>query len=158
MNAQSNAMHHLAAIVRSILDRFQSDKFVESSIDLNGDNKLMLLNRSFFSTLTGQTEELDKVVEELRDLPEYQSFLSFYLDGLELIHKELKELVQNDSVFSKVLEEVSGWCQSKEQKTNLSDMAGQTWKVFFPEATGIFEDTEQAITTLRVCVIFFCSF
>jgi hypothetical protein len=101
------------------------------------------------SALAGETDTINNINKEFIESSEYQSVIRFYIEGLDLIRQEIEDIVKNDTELEKRLTEASVWFAINSPETYLSDLAEQTWKVFFPEAGGIFENPEKSITELR---------
>jgi len=148
MNKQSN-MLHLSNIIKVLLKRYPDENTTHQSVDLNHDQLFTLLNRSFLSALSGNSDEINKLSEEFEESSEFKLVIRFYMDGLNLIRHELEKKVEDDPEFLGKLAEVSEYCSSNNSEGDLSDLAEQTWKVFFPEATGIYDNPERSISALR---------
>jgi len=142
-------MLHLSNIIKVLLKRYPDEKTTDQSVDLNHDQLFALFNRFFLSALSGNPDEINKLSEEFEESSEFKPVIRFYMDGLNLIRHELEKKVEDDPEFLGKLAEVSEWYSSNKAEGDLSDLAEQTWKVFFPEASGIYDNPEKSISDLR---------
>jgi hypothetical protein len=96
-----------------------------------------------------RSDSLASLYEDFRDNDDYQSVFKFYINGLDLIRSELDSVIKDNLQFEKILTEVADWCTINPKNSNRADQAEQTWKIFFPEATGIYNNPEKSISDLR---------
>jgi hypothetical protein len=142
-------MQYLSNIIRGVLERFQAEKPTQPLADLDREQFFQVLNRSFLSALAGETDTINNINEEFIESSEHQSVIQFYMEGFNLILQKFGEITKSDNDLTEILTEVSEWCKINSNEADLSDLAEQTWKVFFPEAGGIYENPEKSIRELQ---------
>jgi hypothetical protein len=142
-------MQHLSNIIKTIISRFTDDQSTSESIDSESQQQYKALNNAFLEALSGKSTPIDNFYKKYKDSADHGSIVRFYTEGLKLIRQELESIIISDSEFAKRLHDVSGWCTDRGQEADISDLADQVWRVFFPEAVGIDKDAKKSIAELR---------
>jgi hypothetical protein len=142
-------MQHLSNIIKTILSRFTDEESTSELIDSESQQQYYLLNNAFLEALSGKTTGIDNFYEKYKDLLDDGSFIRFYMEGLKLIHQELESVINTDAEFAERLCDVSEWCTKNGKDADISDLADQVWRVFFPEAVGIFKNEKESIEDLQ---------
>ena len=109
------------------------------------------LNRAFLHILSGNKRSGDARDFLLRMTANtaWQDVAHFYLNGIELIHRELAKISQQNPDFSNRLNGLSDWASIQENLKQTPDTAEKFWKVFFPEGEGIRGHEKGRIKSLR---------
>ena len=109
------------------------------------------LNRAFLHILSGKKRSGDARDFLLRMTASRgcQDVAHFYLNGIELIHRELVKVTQKNPNFTNHLHELSDWVSTQKNLKPTPDVAEKFWKVFFPEGEGIRGHEKSRIKSLR---------
>lgn len=111
------------------------------------------LNAAFFVKLTGATHSLSERAERflahMTDSDPWAALAQFYLDGLTLVHQEIKDICKQDAQFAHRLGSLSQWLSNQENRKDANDIAEEIWSVFFPQAKGILSNKQEGIEALR---------
>jgi hypothetical protein len=142
-------MQYPSQVIKGILSKYSGITNSNQYFDQINDRPFSLLNQSFLKALVEGHESFEEIIKKFDGQDEYQSMIEFYKVGLLRIHQELDEAINKNSQFQNDLSEVSGWFQLDTENNEIADLAEQTWKIFFPEGSGIFSDPEKSINELR---------
>ena len=111
------------------------------------------LNAAFLIYFAGnghqESNDAKRVLESMKDSPEWREVANFYLSGIKFIHHEIEERGQKDPQFVSYLKTLSEWVSNRENLNKIKETAEKFWSVFFPEANGILENKQERIRLLR---------
>ena len=111
------------------------------------------LNAAFLIMLSGEKrpfyEHAKRFLVQKKEASEWADTAEFYLESIQLIHQEIKDLCQKDLDFSDRLRELADWLSAGRASHDISVTAEKIWSVFFPEATDILADKQKCQDVLR---------
>ena len=111
------------------------------------------LNAAFLITLAGSMhpalERAKGFMARMKDSSEWADIARFYMNGINLVHREIENVCKKDPNFSYRLKTLSEWVSNKENMNNTEKTAEKIWSVFFPEANGILANKQERIKALR---------
>ena len=119
-----------------------------------GDARIArVLNAAFIITLAGSRHpafgRAKGLLGQMADSPEWADVAGFYLNGTDLIRRELETACKRDARFADRLEALADWASNNENLGSSDQDAERVWSVFFPEATGIRSNRRQRVEALR---------
>lgn len=133
----------------SIFD--SAELFDEERVDNAG--VVQALNAAFIITLAGSrhpaSERAKSLLTRMADSSEWADVAKFYLNGVEMIHREIKAVCQHESDFAYRLKTASEWVSNRENLNNSEEATEKIWSVFFPEATGMCANRQERVEALR---------
>jgi hypothetical protein len=113
----------------------------------------LALNAAFLVKLSGAThplsERAERFLAHMSNSDPWAPVAQFYIDGITLVHEEIKDICKKDAQFADRLESLSQWLSTQENRKNPKSFAEQVWSVFFPEANGILSNKQEGIKALR---------
>jgi hypothetical protein len=145
----NDLMKQLSPIVSAIIDRFKGDSSDSRPNGSDPPSIYKAINSAFLTALTEQTTESFEFLERHRDSSEYGFIVRFYQDGLKSINDELEYMINTNPEFAQELQDVSNWFRKYGGQADLSELAENSWKIFFPEAVGIYNSEKKSIENLR---------
>ncbi len=111
------------------------------------------LNAAFLITLAGSIhpalERAKHFMARMIESSEWVEVARFYMNGINLIHREIEDVCKQDPNFVDRLRNLSEWLSNKENMNNTEETTEKIWSVFFPEANGILANTQERIKALR---------
>ena len=111
------------------------------------------LNASFFIALSGQMNPEGKCARDflarMTDSFLWGDIAKFITIGLDLVHKEIKKVCEDDPDFSNRMKSLNNWMSYKENAEDIEETKEKIWSVFFPEANGIAAHKNEYINKLR---------
>jgi len=149
MSLQMDVKQHLSHIITAILNNFGPDKSGDNLINTDDRKFYEAINTAFLSSLSGKSDTIDELYEHYKNSSEYELIVRFYRDGLQQIRQEWERENDTNSDLANKIADVSKWCTEHGQTMTISDLAEQVWKIFFPEAVGIYQNEQKAIDDLR---------
>lgn len=128
-----------------------SELFDPSRVDHMGIART--LNSAFLIAITGEkhrlfTQSMD-FLTRMSTSPLFAKTADFYLNGIELVQKEIEDICAKDNDFTKHLNELYDYISKERQLIFDHRIKEKIWSVFFPEALGIEKNKEMRITDLR---------
>ncbi len=128
---------------------------INNDFDNTPDKQQMPLQMScaFLTALAADEKDVQsKAVEFLsgfKKSQEYGSAAQFYLDGIDLIRREIDHTLKNNEGFYNALKALSEMIEGGSCDLNELSSAESIWKIFFPEGCGIQADKDKAVDSLR---------
>jgi hypothetical protein len=111
------------------------------------------LNACFLIMLAGKNHPLYSRAKEytsiLKQSPGFSDIATFYEKGIELIHREIDYVYENDQAFAKSMDDLCEWLCQDDQHTGIEKTQKKIWSVFFPEAEYIHDNWEESVAGLR---------
>jgi hypothetical protein len=111
------------------------------------------LNTCFLIILAGKNHPLYSRAKEYTSIfkqsPGFSDVAAFYEKGVELIHREIDYVYENDQTFAKRLDDLCEWLCRNEQQTDIEETQKRICSVFFPEAEYIHDNWEESVAGLR---------
>ena len=142
-------------IIDAILDNTKNIpiKYFESIPDTDDNSNICsLLNTAFFIILSGsdnsEYKNAEGYLQEMENGSTYGDLARFYLNGKNLIEKEIGNKVSLDNDFKLKLENLNKHISENNNFSNL-DSIDAYWSVFFPEAEGVFRNKEERSKQLK---------
>jgi hypothetical protein len=126
-----------------------SDNFKRPSQDNIGVAET--LNTAFLYALSGSKRSGDakNFLVRMSGVSGWQEVACFYLNGIELVHRELERACQHQPQFADHLNALSDWVSRRDNLKDHRNTAEKFWKVFFPEGEGIQGHEKSRIKALR---------
>ena len=111
------------------------------------------LNTAFLIAMAGESNPLSGPAKDLLvrigGLPRWAEITEFYLNGIVLVRREMKEICGQDADFAERLESLAEWLSGQKAVFEDEDSAEMIWSVFFPEAVGIRGKRNEYTDALR---------
>jgi hypothetical protein len=111
------------------------------------------LNAAFLITLAGSMHPASgrakRLLARMADSSEWADLAKFYMNGIKLVHQEIKDICKQDPSFADLLKTLSEWLSDKENMNHTEEKIEKIWSVFFPEANGIRANKQERIEALR---------
>jgi hypothetical protein len=109
------------------------------------------LNEAFLHTLSGskRSEDARNFLERMSGESGWQEIACFYLNGINLVQRELEKVYKGNPHFAERLNALSGWVSNQQNLKDSQKTVEKFWKVFFPEGEGIRGYEESRIEALR---------
>ena len=109
------------------------------------------LNTAFLYALSGSKRSGDakNFLVRMSGVSGWQEVACFYLNGIELVQRELERACKCHPQFTDRLNELSDWVSRQDNLKDTRNTAEKFWKVFFPEGEGIQGHEKSSIKALR---------
>lgn len=111
------------------------------------------LNAAFLINLAGSAhpawEQAKCLLALMSDSPKWSELAEFYLQGTNLIYREIERVCRHNPDFADRLEDLHQWVSKEKNLNDTSETTERIWSVFFPEATGIRTNEEERVEALR---------
>lgn len=111
------------------------------------------LNAGFLILLAGDahpaSRKAKRFLARLVSSSTWAEVARFYLDGIELVHREIETVCRQNRLFGERLQALSAWMSEEENTRKTQETTEKLWSVFFPEAREIREHKQEHIRTLR---------
>jgi len=111
------------------------------------------LNSAFLITLADrkhpESKRAKRFLTRMRDSAKWAHIATFYLNGIDLVHREIEDVCKDDPNFSHRLKTLSKWMSNKENLNKTEETIEKIWSVFFPEANDILTNKQERIKALR---------
>ncbi len=128
-----------------------SNQFSPSSVSLHDVSRN--INAAFLILLAGDTHPLQNEAKDYfldySEHPDWKFIINYYKKALELIHKEIAQRCYVDDVFENDIFELFDFVVDSKKQQNRSQTLEKTWKIFFPQAYGILNNTDKKIERLQ---------
>jgi hypothetical protein len=110
------------------------------------------LNTAFILTLAGEKhpkfEAARNFLKHFVKFPKWGEVANFYLNGIDLVCREIETICRDDGEFSSHLENLSEWI-SNEDTVRTDEIREKLWSVFFPEGVGLIPNWNDKVEGLR---------
>lgn len=111
------------------------------------------LNAAFLIKLSGAThsesERAERFLSHMAQSAQWADVARFYLEGLNLVHREIDHICNRAPSFADRLRTLSQWLSNLENVKNTQETTQEIWSLFFPEAYGILSNRQECIEALR---------
>ncbi|UCE35385.1 MAG: hypothetical protein JSV40_05650, partial [Deltaproteobacteria bacterium] len=111
------------------------------------------LNSAFLIVLAGKTHpsfaRAKDLLNHLSEKPEWSNIASFYLNGVGLVHDEIKGACKEHPDFAHRLKSLSSWLSQNQGPLRNEETAESMWALFFPEGHGVRAYRSELIEALR---------
>jgi hypothetical protein len=120
-----------------------------------GDDPLIVraLNTAFLICLTKGMypgyKQAEQYLFRMSGSRRWAEIAGFYLNGIDLIRQEIKEVSGGDSDFANRLKSLFNRISKVGESGENEDTKEMFWSVFFPEANGIMSNREERVKDLR---------
>jgi len=145
-------MSKLGTIVHALMQR-EGREGPAFSFDPRTDHPAQALNSAFLISLAGAShpafERAGGYLDDMSRSSEWGEAANFYIEGKELVERELDEACQNDPDFAGRYDRLSDWVSDAGNLADARRSAEEFWAVFFPEAHGILSDRRGRMEALR---------
>lgn len=111
------------------------------------------LNAAFLIALTGDMNPASEgsyhYLTDMAAFGEWNEVASFYLHGIEQIHREMDDICEHNPRFALQLRNLADWMQHERNLSDEEETAEKMWSVFCPEAQGIIGHEREMVHSLR---------
>ncbi len=111
------------------------------------------LNVAFLITLAGNKhralKRANSFIKRMTKFSKWTDLANFYLTGKDMIQQEIETVCEQGPGFTDRLEALCKWLSNTENSGNTEETNEKIWSVFFPEATGIFEEQQERAKRLQ---------
>jgi hypothetical protein len=109
------------------------------------------LNTAFLFALSGSKRSGDakNFLVRMSGVSGWEDVARFYLNGIELVQRELERACECCPSFTDRLNALSEWVSKRDNLEDRRNTAEKFWKVFFPEGEGIQGHEKSCIKALR---------
>jgi hypothetical protein len=111
------------------------------------------LNAAFLITLADRKHpELPRAkrfLARMKDSFEWAHIATFYLNGIDVVHREIESMYTSDRNFSNRLKTLSKWMSNNKNLNKTEETIEKIWSVFFPEANNILTNKQERVKALR---------
>ncbi len=111
------------------------------------------LNGAFLVVLSGRAHPFfyraqDFLVQRSKT-SQWAETAQFYLNGIEFVQEEIKNVCKTDSDFAERLRALSEYFSKRNALVDKNEAEERIWSVFFPEAMGIRQNEQECVKALR---------
>ncbi len=114
---------------------------------------LRSINAAFFIRLAGPGHPAfhaaGKLLERAKQTEGVEAAAQFYLNGIERMIREIDSVRRGDSDVDHALTTLREWAADEENRQETEAAPEKIWGVFFPEAVGLRDQTDEKIEALR---------
>jgi len=152
-------IEQLKSIISALVGSREGDglnSFLDGSDDIkkpSQDNSdiAQALNTAFLYALSGskKAEDAKNFLVRMSGVSGWQDVACFYLNGMEMVQRELERACQCHPQFMDRLNVLSEWVSKRDNLDDRRNTAEKFWKVFFPEGEGIQGHEKRRIKALR---------
>ena len=111
------------------------------------------LNAAFLIALADrkhpESKRAKRFLTRMKDSSEWAHIATFYLNGIDVVHREIESVCTNDRNFSHRLKTLSTWMSNNKNLNKTEETIEKIWSVFFPEANDILTNKHQRVKALR---------
>jgi len=111
------------------------------------------INAAFLITLADRKHpeliRAQRFLARMKDSSEWAHIATFYLNGIDMIQREIESRCINDRDFSHRLKTLSTWMSHNKNLNNAEETIEKIWSVFFPEANDILTNKQERVKALR---------
>lgn len=111
------------------------------------------LNEAFLITLAGSVHPFFNRAKDFlaqrSKTSQWVETARFYMNGIELVREEIKNICEKDSDFARRLTNLADFFSKRNTVFDKKEAEERIWSVFFPEATGIRQNEQESVKALR---------
>jgi hypothetical protein len=152
-------IEQLQSIISALMGSCEGDgpiSFLDRSDDIKGSSQddphvAQALNTAFLFALSGSKRSGDAkdFLGRMSGVSGWEGVARFYLNGMELVHRELEKACECCPQLTDRLNALSDWVSKRDNLEDRRNTAEEFWKVFFPEGEGILGHEKSRIRALR---------